>query len=168
MNKEPYSIRIFVPNGNPDGVRIIERFNRNGKAVVFSRDDYPLAKERDEFKLAGVYLLTGYGEGDDDKSRLYIGHTADLPKRFATHTTDPKMDFWDKACIFVMSDNMDRARTSWLEYELIKQADRMQRYIIDNVQRPSEPNLSEADKAETNVFSQRNVASLAPYRDSCL
>jgi hypothetical protein len=31
---QPFSIRIFVADGDPDGLRVIERFNWNGKALV--------------------------------------------------------------------------------------------------------------------------------------
>lgn len=45
MNEShPFSIRIFVANGDPDGLRIIERSNWNAKAMMFLR---PLLPEND-------------------------------------------------------------------------------------------------------------------------
>ena len=33
----PFSLRMFVVNGDPDGLRVIDRTNWNGKALVFPR-----------------------------------------------------------------------------------------------------------------------------------
>jgi hypothetical protein len=34
---QPFTLKIFVPDGDPDGLRIVDRTNRNGKALVFPR-----------------------------------------------------------------------------------------------------------------------------------
>ena len=34
---EPFTIRIFVPDGDPEGVRLIDRMNWTGLGVVFRR-----------------------------------------------------------------------------------------------------------------------------------
>lgn len=33
----PFSLRIFVADGDPDGLRIVDKSNWIGKALVFSR-----------------------------------------------------------------------------------------------------------------------------------
>jgi len=35
LNAIPISLRIFVAGGDPDGLRIVERFNASARAVVF-------------------------------------------------------------------------------------------------------------------------------------
>ncbi len=37
----PFSLRIFVVDGDPDGLRIVERSNWIGKALVFPRALFP-------------------------------------------------------------------------------------------------------------------------------
>jgi hypothetical protein len=37
MNTTPFSLRIFVADGDPDGLRIVEKSNWIGKALVFPR-----------------------------------------------------------------------------------------------------------------------------------
>lgn len=32
-----FSLRIFVADGDPDGLRIVDRFNASARAVVFPR-----------------------------------------------------------------------------------------------------------------------------------
>ena len=35
MNTTPFSLRIFVADGDPDGLRIVDKSNWIGKALVF-------------------------------------------------------------------------------------------------------------------------------------
>ncbi len=37
MMPTPFSLRIFVADGDPDGLRIVERSNWVGRALVFTR-----------------------------------------------------------------------------------------------------------------------------------
>lgn len=57
--------------------------NWTGKGIVFPRGMWPHIHTRSEFERASVYILVGYGEGDDDLPRLYVGegdgvHDADI------------------------------------------------------------------------------------------
>jgi hypothetical protein len=72
INSTPFSLRIFVADGDPDGLRIVEKSNWIGKALVFPRALLPQVKARPELAQTGVYLLLGPrpdGEGD----MLYVG-----------------------------------------------------------------------------------------------
>ena len=40
----PFSLRIFVADGDPDGLRIVEKSNWIGKALVFPRALLPQVK----------------------------------------------------------------------------------------------------------------------------
>ena len=42
----PFSLRIFVANGDPDGLRIVDKSNWIGKALVFPRALLPQVKVR--------------------------------------------------------------------------------------------------------------------------
>lgn len=53
------SIRMFLADGTPEGLRLVEKSNWNGLAVMCSRAQYPEARGRDEFSRPGVYLLFG-------------------------------------------------------------------------------------------------------------
>jgi hypothetical protein len=71
----PFSIRIFVADGDPDGLRIVDRTNWNGKALVFPRAAWaqPSVATWPELQQNGVYLLLGPredGEGDPIKPSL--------------------------------------------------------------------------------------------------
>lgn len=67
---KPFSLRIFVADGDPDGLRLVERSNWVGKAMVFPRALLPKIKQRAELSQTGVYLLLGPRE-DGEGEMLY-------------------------------------------------------------------------------------------------
>lgn len=147
---DPFTIRIFVPDGDPEGVRIIDRMNWTGLGIVFPRDAWDSTKRRPEFEKAGVYVLVGYS-GDDDLPTLYVGQADGLRKRIDQHAK--AKDFWDWACVFASAnDGLNRAHVTWLEWALISQAVSAGRSRLDNGNIPQEPALSESEKADTRGF----------------
>ena len=74
---DPFTIRIFVPDGEPEGVRLIDRMNWTGLGMVFPRTKWPEVRQRSEMQRTGVYILVGYKEDDDDLgSRGVCPHNA--------------------------------------------------------------------------------------------
>ncbi len=59
MVGDPFTLRISVPDGDPEGVRIIDRMNWTGLGIVFPREKWPTTRPRREFGRPGVYILTG-------------------------------------------------------------------------------------------------------------
>jgi hypothetical protein len=49
----PLSLKIFIATGDPDGLRIVERSNWIGRAIVFPRSLLPTIKQREEFAQTG-------------------------------------------------------------------------------------------------------------------
>jgi len=71
---EPYTIHIFVVHGDPDGVKIVDRQNWTGWGIAFPRSTWPSISKRREFATAGVYILSGPGEGSaDELPTIYVG-----------------------------------------------------------------------------------------------
>ena len=56
-----FTIRIFVPDGDPEGVRVVDRMNWTGIGVVFPRERWHSVKSRQEFSRTGVYILVRGG-----------------------------------------------------------------------------------------------------------
>jgi hypothetical protein len=73
MATAPYTIRIFVPDGDPEGVRLIDRMAWTGHGIVFPREKWPTIKQRSEFSRTGLYILSGYEEEEEDVPTVYIG-----------------------------------------------------------------------------------------------
>lgn len=149
---DPYTIRIFVPGGDPEGLRIIDRLNWTGLGIVFPREDWPKIKTRSDFAKPGVYILVGHVT-DDDLPTFYIGQGDVLRTRLDSHFVNK--EFWSKAVVFVSSSasgGLNRAHATWLEHALIKRATDVKRSHLENGTEPQEPQLSDAEKADTEAF----------------
>ena len=155
----PFSIRIFVADGDPDGLRVVERSNWVGKALVFPRALLASVKQREELKQTGVYLLLGPRE-DGEGEMLYIGEGDPIRPRLEDH--HGKKDFWNRAVCFVAAPGqLNKAHVQFLESRLVQLAKAAKRMPLDNGNHPAEPSLSEADRADMNVFLQ-NLLGMLP------
>ncbi len=145
----PFSLRMFVADGDPDGLRIVERGNWNAKALVFPRAVFPKTKQRPECNLPGVYLLLGpatEGEGD----ALYIGEGDPVKPRLESHFANK--DFWTRAVFFTAGDFLNKTCIQYLESRLIAIARAANRVKLENGNAPAEPSISEAERADMEVF----------------
>ena len=149
---EPFTIRVFVPDGDPEGVKIVERLNWTGIGIAFPRSSWPQLSKRQEFSRAGVYVLTGSAEGtSDDLPTVYVGQGEEIGTRIASHSQEK--DFWDWGYAFVSNGTpLNRAHITWLEHALLQRADNAKRCHLDNGNLPREPGLSESEKADTEGF----------------
>lgn len=156
---QPFSLRIFVADGDPDGLRLVDRSNWIGKAVMFPRALYTKVRGRDEFKQTGVYLLLG-PRTDGDGEMLYIGEGDPVGPRLEGHYA--KKDFWTRAVFFVAGPGqLNKAHVQYLEAQLVTKALGAKRMPLDNGNRPAEPTLSEADRADMEVFLH-NILGMLP------
>ena len=149
---DAFTLRMFVPDGDPEGVRFIDRMNWTGLGVVFPRSKWSEIRSRAEFGRTGVYILTGYSEGDDDLPTVYVGQADGVKGRIDSHAQ--QKDFWDTGIVFVSNSGggLNRAHVTWLEYALVARAQEAKRCNLDNGNAPQEPALSEAEKADTQAF----------------
>jgi hypothetical protein len=157
-NPTPFSLRIFVADGDPDGLRLVERSNWIGKAVMFPRALYPQVRDRVEFHHTGVYLLLGpRSTGDGDM--LYVGEGDPIRPRLESHYANK--DFWTRAVFFVAPGQLNKAHVQFLEAQLVARAAAAKRMPLENGNKPSEPTLNEADRADMDVFLQ-NILGMLP------
>ena len=158
---DPYTIRIFVPDGNPEGLRIIDRMNWTGLGIAFPREDWPKVKQRAEFGRPGVYILIGRVT-DDDLPTIYIGQGDVVKSRIDEHFG--KKDFWSSAVAFVSSaagGGLNRAHATWLENALIQRAGQINQSHLENSNEGQPPQLSEAERADTHAF-MREMLQILP------
>lgn len=141
-----------MPDGNPEGLRIIDRMNWTGLGIAFPREDWPNIKQRAEFGRAGVYILIGRVT-DDDLPTIYIGQGDLVRPRLDSHFINK--DFWSSAAVFVSSAagaGLNRAHATWLEHALIHRALQVNQSHLENGTEPQAPQLSEAERADTQAF----------------
>ena len=156
---KPYTIRLFMPEGNPNTFKIIDKMNWTGIGLEVSREAWKTHRDRTEFAQAGIYILFGYQDGEDLPS-VYIGQGDGIRSRIDSH--EKAKSFWHKALVFVSSNNgLNRAHITWLEWALIHQAKKMKRCALDNSVTPNEPILTESEKADTQEFLDE-ILSILP------
>jgi len=140
----PFSIRIFVPSGEPEGVRIVTRDDWPGKAVVFPRELLGEVKGRREYQQPGVYLLAG-------GKKLYIGEGDPLGERLGDHAR--KKAFWKKAVFFTAEGGrLNKAHVQHLESRLVGLARVADLAELENGNQPLPPALSEEEYASAENF----------------
>jgi hypothetical protein len=155
---KPFSLRIFVADGDPDGLRVVERSNWIGKAVMFPRALLPQVKQREELAQTGVYLLLGPKE-DGEGEMIYIGEGDPVRPRLESHYA--QKDFWNRAvCFSAGNGQLNKAHVQYLEAALIQRAKAAKRLPLDNGIQPTEPSLSEADRADMQVFLENMLGML--------
>jgi hypothetical protein len=149
MNK-PYSIRVFLPGGDPDGLRIIEKSNWSGAGLVVPRSLFGEGKQRRELARTGVYVLVGPPE-QSGLARVYIGEGDPIRPRLEQHAA--RKDFWTSCIAFTSKDeNLNKAHVQFLEARLIALAAQAKRCVLDNGNAPALPSMSEADGADAEGF----------------
>ncbi len=145
-----FSLRIFIPDGMPEGLRLVEKSNWIGRGVVCPRSQFRDAKVRPEFAKAGVYVLRGPSQ-DGDLPAVYIGEGDPTVARLDRHFANK--DFWTSLVLFTSKDeNLNKAHVQYLESRLADLARTAKRCVLDNGNVPQLPSLSEADQAEMEVF----------------
>lgn len=154
----PFSLRIFVADGDPDGLRVVDRSNWIGRALVFPRALFPQVKVREELRQTGVYLLIGPRE-DGEGEMLYIGEGDPIRPRLESHYA--QKDFWVRAvCFMATAGQLNKAHVQFLESNLVRLALAAKRTPLDNGNAPAEPTLSEADRADMQVFLENMLGML--------
>jgi hypothetical protein len=145
-----FSVPIYIPSGNPEGLRIIEKSNWTGQGLVFPRAQFAEARRRDELKRTGVYVLWGPGESGQ-LPRVYVGEGDSVLSRLEQHAQ--QKDFWTHAAVFVSKDqNLNKAHVKYLEARLVRLAAEAKRAELDNGNVPQLPSLSDADVADAEGF----------------
>lgn len=145
-----FSVRIFIPSGEPEALRIVEKSNWTGQGLVFPRAQFAEARQRPELKRAGIYVLWGPRESGQ-LPRLYVGEGDLVLPRLDQHAR--QKDFWTHAAVFTSKDqNLNKAHVQYLEARLVGLAAEAKRAELDNGNVPQLPALSEADVADAEGF----------------
>ena len=129
------TIQIYLPTGEPRGIRIAEITTRIIQAILIPRSELASGKLRQELDHPGVYFLFGEGE-DKAKPIVYIGQTEDARKRLDSHNQNKP--FW-QTVVYCISKTQDftQAHIRYLEWYCMQRAVEVARYSLDNGQVPA-------------------------------
>lgn len=154
MKNKPQSIRIFLLDGIPDGVRTAEIMMSTIEAIAFKRSLLSRVKSELSLSRPGVYLLVADLPEEGSKKTVYVGETEDLQERLTTHDNDSKKDFWVETVVFTSKDeNLTKGHVRYVEAELIKLAKQNANWSVPNKTDPkSIKMLPRADRTAMDEF----------------
>lgn len=145
------TIKIFLIDGEPNGLKTAELSNWVGKAIVIPRNKLKEIKQRSECNKPAIYFLVGKDNEEALLPTAYIGEAENLWNRLSTH--DSSKDFWQTAVAFIKKDdNLTKAHVKFLESKCLHLAIQAKRYNLDNGTESTQSSLSEADIAEMEEF----------------
>lgn len=154
------SVRLFLIDGTPQGMRTAEVGNWTGLALVCPRTDLVRLRARDEVRRTGVYILVGPSESSASGVAVYVGEGDDVWDRLSSH--DERKDFWTWVTIFVSKDeNLTKAHVRWLESRIVADIVKAKRAESINANAPGGNKLPEPDTADMETYYE-NVRLLLP------
>ena len=158
-HKRPRTIQIFLPTGDPAGIRIAEQTTSIIRLIEVPRSDIAEFVKMPEAKQVGLYFLVS----GDSKDELYIGQSGDVGTRLMQHYKDEKKD-WERALVLVsLTNNLTQTHVLYLESLSIEKAKHCQRYELLNGnggQKPHTPVPLKADCDEIHEIGSLLLATL--------
>jgi predicted GIY-YIG superfamily endonuclease len=159
MTSRPRTIQIFLPSGDPSGIRVAEITTSIIRLVEVPRALLSSFLAMPEASQVGTYYLIG---GDDSRT-LYIGQSGEIGKRLQQHGKDETKE-WERALVLVsMTNNLTQTHVLYLESLSIERAKICQRYSLtnsNNGQRPFTPVPMQADCEEIHEIGSILLATL--------
>lgn len=140
----PIGIEILLPEGDPNGLRIVKIPGWIGRAFVIPRSQIKYVKTLREANYPAIYFLFGEGEEQDT---AYIGQTDNFLRRL-TQQGDAK-DYWSTAVVFTGESDID---AQYLERRCVEDARKAGRYEIKNATSAPGRNISDFQKAAQQKF----------------
>ena len=137
MTPTPKTIQIFLPGGDPRGIRIAEITTRIVQVIEVPRSLLHDFLKMEESAQVALYFLFG-GEGDGASPTVYIGQTGDLRARLVNH--NQKKDFWERALVLISRTNsLTQTHALFLEWYSLQAARTAGRYVDENGNSGSKP-----------------------------
>lgn len=161
MSARPQTIQIYLPGGDPRGIRQAELTTRIPQVIEVPRALLSDFLKMPESKQVAVYFLVGQSTDAEDPL-VYIGQTSDMPMRFPRHNQEK--DYWDRALVLISkTNNLTQTHALFLEWYCLQEAKRAGRYTTangNNASRPYTPAPLEADCHEVYDTARTLLATL--------
>lgn len=129
MSHHPQTIQIFLPAGDPQGIRVAEITTRIVRVIEVPRKLLREFFAMPEADQVGVYFLLG--EDESGREIAYIGQTGSLRQRLENH--DRYKEFWGRVFVAVsLTKSLTATHASYLEWQSIQKAQQAGRYMLQN------------------------------------
>lgn len=144
----PKTIKLFLVDGEPTGVKKVQVSNWSGLAYVVPRRRLDFVAKREELQAQCLYFLIGQ---DEILPKVYIGEAENFGRRIADHKLNK--EFWNQCVIFVSKDeNLTKAHVRYLESKIITRVRSLNRSIVENTNSSEGAKLPEEDAYDMEEF----------------
>lgn len=161
MTPRPKTIQIYLPGGDPRGIRVAEITTRIVQVLEVPRSLLPEFLTMPESDQVAVYFLVGQGDDGDDP-RVYVGQSGDLRARLSQH--HKQKDFWERVLVMVSrTDSLTQTHALFLEWHCMQAIQKAGRFLAENGNkgvRPHTPAPLEADCLEIFETGHMLLATL--------
>lgn len=161
MMARPRTIQIYLPKGDPRGLRVAELTTSIVRVIEVPRKLLDQFLEMPEAKQVAVYFLINDDE-DQDYPAVYIGQTGGAGQRLVDH--HKLKEFWNRALVVVsLTNSLTQTHALYLEWLGIKKANEAKRYKVENGNagtKPHTPAPMEADCQEVFETMSTLIATL--------
>ena len=161
MSPRAATIQIFLPAGDPRGMRVAEITTRIVRVIEVPRSQLGEFVRTPEALQVGVYFLMGE-LSEAGLPRVYIGQSGSVGNRLVQH--NQYKDFWTRAMVVIsLTNSMTQTHALFLEWFAIQQAAQAGRYSLENGNtgaRPHTPAPLEADCHEIHETAATLLATL--------
>ena len=159
MNPRPKTIQIFLPGGDPRGIRVAEITTRIVQVIEVPRSLLQEFIKMPESGQVALYFLIG-DEGDGTDPKVYVGQTGDLRTRLVSH--NQKKDFWQRALVLISrTNNLTQTHALFLESYCLQAARTAGRYTDQNGTSGSKPHTPAPLEADCLEMFETGSALLA-------
>lgn len=150
VKRRGVSILVFLAEGTPGGLRVVERSNWTGVVLMAPVAEPEVLLARPELAGPGTYLLVG--SASEVRRPLYVGEADDVAKRLRQHLAKAD-EQWQHIVVATRKDTaMNKAHVRWLERELIALGQAANRSLMVNKQSGFNSTLHEADIATMESY----------------
>ncbi len=133
----PQTIQIFLPAGDPRGMRVAEITTRIVRVIEVPRSQLADFLRLPEAQQVGVYFLMGE-LSEAGLPRAYIGQSGNCGARLVQH--NQKKDFWNRALVVIsLTNSLTQTHALFLEWFAIAEATKAGRYSLENGNTGSQP-----------------------------
>lgn len=155
----PQTIQIFLPSGDPRGIRVAEITTRIVRVIEVPRSQLPDFMKMPEAQQVGVYVLTGE-LSDAGQPRAYIGQSGNVGNRLAQHNQGK--DFWNRALVVIsLTNSLTQTHALFLEWFAIAEASKAGRYSLENGNSGTQPYTPAPLQADCHEIHETAAALLA-------
>ncbi len=155
----PQTIQIYLPTGDPRGMRVAEITTRIVRVIEVPRSQLSDFLKMPEAQQVGVYFLMGE-LSEAGLPRAYIGQSGNVGSRLVQQNKDK--DFWNRALVVTsLTNSMTQTHALFLEWFAIAKATKAGRYSLENGNTGSQPYTPAPLQADCHEIHETAATLLA-------